>query len=81
MYKKFSSSHFKHLKALKNMSSKKKIILISAIVIVLAPPISLMFWSNWHLSLLAFDFNMGILAIIPLIITNFVMARLVIKLL
>ncbi len=81
MYKNFFSSHFRHLPKIKKMSLEKRIMILATIFITLNPPIALMFWSNWHLSLLAFDFNRGILSIIPLVITNLVMARLMIKLL
>ncbi|MCE3255232.1 MAG: putative Na+/H+ antiporter subunit [Rickettsiaceae bacterium] len=33
-------------------------------------PITLIFWSSWHLSILAFDYEFGILAIIAIAITN-----------
>ncbi|MES2678136.1 MAG: proton-conducting transporter membrane subunit [Pseudomonadota bacterium] len=81
MYKDFSSSHFRHLSKIKEIGLSKRIIILITIILILNPPIALMFWSNWHLALLAFDFNIGILSIIPLVITNLVMARMVIKLL
>jgi hypothetical protein len=80
MEEKFSSSHFRHLQKIENMSLKKKVIILAIILIIFNPPISLMFWSSWHLSLLAFDFKIGIFSIIPIVISNLMMVKLVLRL-
>jgi hypothetical protein len=89
MYKKFSSSHFRHLSKINqpNIGEKPKnkefvskyvekdrfcdgLLMGLIMFIVLNPPITLMFWSSWHLSLLALNSNIGMMAIVAIIIAN-----------
>ena len=79
MHKNFFSSNLRHLPLIKKMGLRKKVVMLIAVIIAINPPIALMFWSNWHLALLAFNFNIGILSIIPMVIANLAMTRLVIK--
>ena len=73
MYKNFSSSHLRHLSVFHKINLGTKSLIPAIILIAISSPIALMFWANWYLSLLAFDFNIGLLSIVALIMTNLVM--------
>ncbi len=60
-----------------NFFLKKNIAVIALIVILFISPAAAIFWANWYLSLLVFDYNFEILVLIPIIITNLVFAYII----
>jgi multicomponent Na+:H+ antiporter subunit D len=64
---KYQDSHFKYLR------NEQKLIII---FIVLSLPFTLMFWANWYLAIASIGSVSGLLAILPIIITNLSMAYL-----
>lgn len=71
LHRNYQTSHFKILK------NDKKLIIISAIILILLNlPLTIMFWANWQLVLVSIGSINGLIVILPIMTTNFVMAYL-----
>jgi multicomponent Na+:H+ antiporter subunit D len=80
LQKNFASSHIKHLDLLKEQSYKISIMIAFLMFLLLATPISLIFWANWYLIL---GSQVNIVAstaiILAIIVVNLVMVNLIIR--